>query len=220
MNRTLALPVLALAHVAAVLGQTPTSNVLIMLQDQTQRDPVVRSGDQAVVQAHLTALGASGVVRYNAINALGATLPPLTADRLAVDPKVAQILSYDNAASRPVATLLRQIDGAAQSSPGHVVSAAMPDGDFPPAGPLSQLVDRLIDQLGLTVLLRGGSGIQANAITVGPAAIPGMQKPDFIGSGSGRNIEQALTRLTQMGVTSALARKALVINAAESANGW
>lgn len=75
MYWTLALPVLALAHVAAVLGQTPTSNVLIMLQDQTQRDPVVRSGDQAVVQAHLTALGASGVVRYSAINALGATLP-------------------------------------------------------------------------------------------------------------------------------------------------
>jgi hypothetical protein len=221
MNRTCALfPILALAQMAAALGQTPTSNVLIMLQDQTQRDPVARSADQAVVHAHLAALGASRVVRYNAINALAATLAPLTADRLAADPKVAHILSLDNASSRPVADLLRRMDGAAQASPGRVVSAGMPDGDFPPAGPLSQLVDRLIDQLGLTVLLHGGSGTQANAITVGPAAVAGMQKPDFIGSDSGRNIENALARLTQMGVTSALARKALVINAAGSTSGW
>jgi hypothetical protein len=219
MKRKLApLAVLALASAAIVLGQDPSNSSLILLKGQPQRDPVTLRGDQSVVERHLKALGASGIVRYASINALDATLPALTADRLLADPKVAHILSNDNASSRSFAELLRQIDDAAKSP--HVVSAVLPDGDIPSTVPLSALVDRLIDQYKLSVVVRGGSGNQANAITVSPAPVSGMHKPDFVGVDSGHTIEDALNRLNGMGVSSALARKGILINTANPASGW
>jgi hypothetical protein len=199
---------LALLHATLTLGQTP---VLVLLRGDAQSP----GGDQAIVETHLRALGASGVVRYSAINAIDATLPALTADRLAADPKVAHILSYDNASSRSFAELLRQIDHQAKSATGRVVSGAAP-----PSGPLSDLLDRLIDDHQLNVVLQGDPVTQANAITVGATAASGMRKPDFMGAGSGRSIEVALTRLGHLGVSSALARKALLINTAGSGRGW
>ncbi len=221
MNRIAALfPILALAHAAAVFR----TNTNIKRYDyapgpnstrscRTQWRPSYGRGALASPRR----IGSCSLHRHQRPRS---DPPPLTADRLASDPKVTHILSFDNPSSRSLADLLRRIHGATQSSPNRVVSAVMPDGDFPPSGGISQLLDSLINDFELSVVLRGGSGIQANAITVGAAGIPGMQKPDFIGSDSSRTIESALARLTQMGVSSALARKALLINAADSTAGW
>ena len=205
-------PALAILNGALTFAQTP---VLVLLNGPAGAN----TANHELVAAHMKALGASDIARYSVINALGGKLPPLTADRLASDPKISEILSYDDLSSRSFAELLRQIDRAAQAPAGGVVSASVLDGDSQSAGH-SLLLDRLIDDHQVTVVLKGGMGSQANAITAGLAAIPGTRKPDFIGPDAGHPIEDALNRLTQMGVTSALARKAILINTASSASGW
>src|SRR5260370_17353643 len=92
----------------------------------------------------------------------------MTLDRLSADPKIAKVLAYPVASSSAMFDLLGQIDRATSSSTNRVVNAILPDGAADPDPAFSQLLDRLIDNYHLTVILQGGFGMQANAITVGP----------------------------------------------------
>jgi hypothetical protein len=209
------LSVLAVVHAALAFGQTQSSNVLLMLRDQTQL-----AGDHSLVEGHLKVLGGSGLIHYSAFPALSATLPPLTIERISADPNIAGVLAYPADSSRAMFDLLGQIDRAPTSSTAHVFNATLPD-DAPDADPaFSQLLDRLIDEHHLTVVLRGGHGTLANAITVGPSGAPDAQKADFVGADSAASLASAIDRLNQAGVTDPLARKAMLINSAATTSGW
>ena len=214
MNRLL-IPALAALQTGLLFAQAPPTNVLILLNDQPQR-----IAPHNLIERHLRSLGASAVTHYTSFNAVSAVLPPLTLDRLSADPIVAKVLSYPPASSRALFDLLDRIDRAATSSSTRAIDVTLPADIAEPGPDLSQLVDQLIDDYQLTVILQGGSGVQANAITIGPASAQGIAKSDFIGAGSASSVRDAIARMTQSGVTHPLARKAILISSAKTTSGW
>jgi hypothetical protein len=238
---------LILAQAALVQAQTSATTVLALLKNQPQHDIQLKTAasgtarsslenrqafareaqaasyaDQYFVAAHLKTLGASGVIQYTSVNAVSATLPSTNLDALASDPAIGRILQFNATGSNsPMLDLLGQIDHTVTATSDTVVSATLPDGAADPDDAFSQLIDRMIDDFQLTLVLQGGTGDQANALTLaaGAAAAGNMYKPDFVTAGSA-SVLGAIGRLSQAGVSQPLAQKALLIDTADSSAGW
>jgi hypothetical protein len=197
------------------------SSTLASRQEFASEAQAATSTDQSFIAAYLAALGATGVKRYTAVNAVRATLPALNLDTLATDPVIGHIWQFNSTGSNPVLDLIDAIDNAVTASSNTVLSASLPDGAAYPDDAFAQLIDRLIDAYQLTVVLQGGAGNQANAITAagGAAAAADMQKPDFVTADASGALA-AIGSLSKAGVTQPLAQKALLIDTADSSTGW
>ncbi|HEV3198097.1 MAG TPA: hypothetical protein VGZ73_09320 [Bryobacteraceae bacterium] len=238
--------ILMLTSASGLHGQISTANVLVLLKDQPQSEilsrieaayaPRLRQAvhpgtqpalldlrrefarevqaaigpQQTLLEAGLQALGATHVVRHTAINGLSATLPAGALPGAASIPGVGRMLP------QRALDLFQQIDQAVTSTsetalPVKLSSLPVDDG-------LSDVLDRLIDQYQLTVVIEGALGSEANAINVsGATAANGRRKPDFA---AGEGISNAISLTAQLGVRSPMARKALLINSADSTGGW
>jgi len=145
--------------------------MLASRQEFARQAQAATSADQSFIAAYLGTLGASGVKRYTAVNAVSATLPATNLDTLATDPAIAHIWQFNSTGSQnPMLNLLATIDNAVTATSDTVVSASLPDGAAYPDDAFAQLIDRLIDNYQLTVVLKGGAGSQANAITMASSA--------------------------------------------------